>query len=100
MWTYPAESILAIAQSVIYRLCNDSKMMVVNRRSTASDLSRQLSSATESTVSRQTEYRRLGHIGLYARRPVRGVPLTATHCRVRLPGVESMYCGHHNSGLV
>ncbi|GFW32893.1 transposable element Tcb1 transposase [Trichonephila clavipes] len=52
-----------------------------NRRSTASDLSRQLSSATGTTVSRQTVYRRLGHIGLYARRPVRCVPLTATHCR-------------------
>ncbi|GFV15346.1 HTH_Tnp_Tc3_2 domain-containing protein [Trichonephila clavipes] len=55
-----------------------------NRRSTASDLSRQLSSATGTTVSRQTVDRRLGHIGLYARRPVRCVPLTATHCRLRL----------------
>ncbi|GFS52888.1 transposable element Tcb1 transposase [Trichonephila clavipes] len=55
-----------------------------NRRSTASDLSRQLSSATGMTVSRQTVYRRLGHIGLYARRPVRCVPLIATHCRLRL----------------
>ncbi|GFW07679.1 transposable element Tcb1 transposase [Trichonephila clavipes] len=55
-----------------------------NRRSTASDLSRQLSSATGTTVSRQTVYRRLGHIGLHARRPVRCVPLTATHCRLRL----------------
>ncbi|GBM82745.1 hypothetical protein AVEN_66248-1 [Araneus ventricosus] len=55
-----------------------------NRRSTASDLSRQLSSATGTTVSRQTVYRRLGHIGLYARKPVRCVPLTATHCRLRL----------------
>ncbi|GFX51751.1 transposable element Tcb2 transposase [Trichonephila clavipes] len=27
---------------------------------------------------------RLGHIGLYARRPVRCVPLTATHCCLRL----------------
>ncbi|GFS97353.1 HTH_Tnp_Tc3_2 domain-containing protein [Trichonephila clavipes] len=35
-----------------------------NRRSTASDLSRQLSSAAGTTVSRQTVYRRLGHIGL------------------------------------
>ncbi|GFV87710.1 acyl-CoA synthetase family member 2, mitochondrial [Trichonephila clavipes] len=35
-----------------------------NRRSTASDLSRQLSSATGTTVSRQIMYRRLGHIGL------------------------------------
>ncbi|GFU12269.1 HTH_Tnp_Tc3_2 domain-containing protein [Trichonephila clavipes] len=55
-----------------------------NRRSTASDLSLQLSSATGATVSRQTMYRRLGHIGLYARRSVRCVPLTATHCRLRL----------------
>ncbi|GFW66587.1 HTH_Tnp_Tc3_2 domain-containing protein [Trichonephila clavipes] len=55
-----------------------------NRRSTKSDLSRQLSSATDTTVSRQTVYRRLGHIGLYARRPVRCIPLTATHCHLRL----------------
>ncbi|GFU28389.1 transposable element Tcb2 transposase [Trichonephila clavipes] len=44
-----------------------------NRRSTASDLSRQLSSAIGTTISRQTVYRRLGHIGLCARRPVRRV---------------------------
>ncbi|GFY27735.1 transposable element Tcb1 transposase [Trichonephila clavipes] len=55
-----------------------------NRRSTASDLSPQLSSATGTTVSRQTMYRRLGHIGLYARKSVRCVPLTATHCQLRL----------------
>ncbi|GFX68840.1 HTH_Tnp_Tc3_2 domain-containing protein [Trichonephila clavipes] len=55
-----------------------------NRWSTASDLSRQLSSATGTTVSRQTVYRRLGHIGLYARRPLRCVPLTATHCHLQL----------------
>ncbi|GFU17760.1 transposable element Tc1 transposase [Trichonephila clavipes] len=55
-----------------------------NRRSTASDLSRQLSSATGMIVSRQTVYRRFGHIGLYARRPVACVPLTATHCRLLL----------------
>ncbi|GFT86593.1 HTH_Tnp_Tc3_2 domain-containing protein [Trichonephila clavipes] len=55
-----------------------------NRQNTASDLSHQLSSATGTTVSRQTVYRRLGYIGLYARRPVRCVPLTATHCRLRL----------------
>ncbi|GFU19510.1 transposable element Tcb1 transposase [Trichonephila clavipes] len=55
-----------------------------NRRSTASDLSRLLSLATGTTVSRQTVCRRLGHIGLYARRPVRCVLLTATHCRLRL----------------
>ncbi|GFT12623.1 transposable element Tcb2 transposase [Trichonephila clavipes] len=55
-----------------------------NRRSTASNLSRQLSSATGTTVSRQAVYRRLGHIGLDARRPVRCVPLTTTHCHLRL----------------
>ncbi|GFY25547.1 HTH_Tnp_Tc3_2 domain-containing protein [Trichonephila clavipes] len=55
-----------------------------NRRSTASDLSRQHSSATGTTVLRQTMYKRLGHIGLYARRPVRCFPLTATYCRLRL----------------
>ncbi|KFM72497.1 Transposable element Tcb1 transposase, partial [Stegodyphus mimosarum] len=55
-----------------------------NRRSTASDLSHQLSSATGTIISRQTVYKRLGQIGLYARRLVRRVPLTATHCRLRL----------------
>ncbi|GFV46404.1 transposable element Tcb1 transposase [Trichonephila clavipes] len=35
-----------------------------NRRSPASDLSRQLSSATGMTVSRQTVYRCLGYIGV------------------------------------
>ncbi|GFV46299.1 HTH_Tnp_Tc3_2 domain-containing protein [Trichonephila clavipes] len=35
-----------------------------NRRSTSSDLSRQLSSATGTTISRQTVYRRLGLVGL------------------------------------
>ncbi|GFW89035.1 HTH_Tnp_Tc3_2 domain-containing protein [Trichonephila clavipes] len=78
---------LGIAQSVISRLWQQFQDDVTakrNRRSTASDLSRQLSSATGTTFSRQTMYRRLGHIGLYARRPVRCVPLTATHCRLRL----------------
>ncbi|GFX06996.1 transposable element Tcb1 transposase [Trichonephila clavipes] len=63
---------------------NDSKMMVINRRNTSSDLSRQLSSATGTTVSTKSVYRRFGHIGLYTRRPVRCVPLTATHCHLRL----------------
>ncbi|GFV84239.1 transposable element Tcb2 transposase [Trichonephila clavipes] len=47
---------------------NENRYMAVsakrNRWSTASDRSRQLSSATGTTVSRQTVYRRLGHIGL------------------------------------
>ncbi|GFX71378.1 HTH_Tnp_Tc3_2 domain-containing protein [Trichonephila clavipes] len=74
-----------------------------NGRSAASELSPQLSSDTGTTVSRQTVYRRLGHIGLYARRPVRCVPHTATHCRLRLPWSREhacTHCGHHNSGLV
>ncbi|GFV82705.1 transposable element Tcb1 transposase [Trichonephila clavipes] len=78
---------LEITQSVISRLWQrfqDDVTAKRNRQSTASDLSRQLSSATGTTVSRQTVFRRLGHIGLYARRPVRCVPLTATHCRLRL----------------
>ncbi|GFT62507.1 HTH_Tnp_Tc3_2 domain-containing protein [Trichonephila clavipes] len=95
MWTYPAGSIRGTwdPQSVISRLCqrfqDDGNVYLAatakrNRRSAASGLSRQLSSTTGTTVSRQTVYRRLGHIGLYARRPVRCVPLTATHCRLRL----------------
>ncbi|GFT16990.1 transposable element Tcb1 transposase [Trichonephila clavipes] len=66
---------------------NDSKMMLPPKETvwrTASDLSRQLSSATSTTVSRQNVYRRLWRNGLYARRPVRCVPLSATHCRLRL----------------
>ncbi|GFU97452.1 transposable element Tcb1 transposase [Trichonephila clavipes] len=113
MWTSQLEvsEELGIAQSVISRLwrrfkdqgnvsrCystgrpqvttpNEERYLAVtdkrSRRSTASDLSRQLSSATRTTVSRQTVYRRLGHIVLRARRPVIYVPLTATHCRLRL----------------
>ncbi|GFX20577.1 transposable element Tcb1 transposase [Trichonephila clavipes] len=72
---------LGIAQSVISRLW---QRFQDDGNSTVSDLSRQLSSATGTTVSRQTVYRRLGHIGLHARKPVRCVPLTATHCRLRL----------------
>ncbi|GFV04890.1 HTH_Tnp_Tc3_2 domain-containing protein [Trichonephila clavipes] len=74
---------LGIAQSVISRLWQRFQDDG-NKQGTASDLSRQFSSATGTTVSRQTVYRRLGHIGLYARRPVRCVPLTATHCHLRL----------------
>ncbi|GFT21487.1 transposable element Tcb1 transposase [Trichonephila clavipes] len=68
---------LGIAQSVISRLWQ-------RFQDDASDLSRQLSSDTGTTVSRQTMYRRLGYTGLYARRPVRCVPLAATHCHLRL----------------
>ncbi|GFV45779.1 transposable element Tcb2 transposase [Trichonephila clavipes] len=79
-WKYPRNLELPRVSSPGFG--NDSKMM--KQRSTASDLSRQLSSATGTTVSRQTVYRRLGHIGLYARRPARCVPFTTTYGRLRL----------------
>ncbi|GFX66844.1 transposable element Tcb2 transposase [Trichonephila clavipes] len=82
MLTYPAGSIRGIWNIPECRF-QDDVTAKRSRRSTASDLSRQLSSATGTTVSRQTVYRRLGYIGLNARRPVRCVPLTATHCLLR-----------------
>ncbi|GFV11143.1 HTH_Tnp_Tc3_2 domain-containing protein [Trichonephila clavipes] len=106
MWTYPTGSIRATwnlpechlqalyAPKSRFHVLDDGHQCEVyiylavtakrNRRSTASDLPRQLSSATGTTVLRQTLYRCLGHIGLYARRSVRCFPLTATHCRLRL----------------
>ncbi|GFX60411.1 transposable element Tcb2 transposase [Trichonephila clavipes] len=93
MWTYPAGSIRGTWNRPE---CHPQALTTIPRRwnrlrkETASDLSRQLSSATGTTASRQTVYRRLGHIGLYARGSNGCVPLTATHCR--------LHCGHHNSG--
>ncbi|GFY09763.1 transposable element Tcb1 transposase [Trichonephila clavipes] len=55
----------------------------LSRWSTASDLS-VVSAAMGTTISRQTMYKHLGHIGLYARRPVRCVQLMATHCHQQL----------------
>ncbi|GFU21103.1 transposable element Tcb1 transposase [Trichonephila clavipes] len=66
---------------------NGSKMMVMRVDVTAQvapELQRRMRTATGTAVSRQTVYRCLGHIGPYARRPVRCVPLTATHCHLRL----------------
>ncbi|GFS79803.1 HTH_Tnp_Tc3_2 domain-containing protein [Trichonephila clavipes] len=40
------------------------------------------------TVSKYTVYIRLGQIGLYFRRLVRCVPLTATHSRLRLAWIR------------
>ncbi|GFS68770.1 HTH_Tnp_Tc3_2 domain-containing protein [Trichonephila clavipes] len=78
---------LGITQSVISRLWqrfqddgNVSRCYSTGRP----ELQRRMRTATSMTVSRQTVYRRLGHIGLYARRSVGCVPLTATHCRLRL----------------
>ncbi|GFY30213.1 HTH_Tnp_Tc3_2 domain-containing protein [Trichonephila clavipes] len=55
-----------------------------SRRSTVSDLSRQLSATMGMTVSWQSMYRRLVHIGLYAHKTIRCIPLTVTRCRQRL----------------
>ncbi|GFU90177.1 nibrin [Trichonephila clavipes] len=78
---------LGVAQSAISRLwqrIQDDVTAKRNRRSTASNLSRQLSSDTSTTVSRQSAYRRLWHIDMYARRAVRYVPLTTNYFRLRL----------------
>ncbi|GFX56375.1 transposable element Tcb1 transposase [Trichonephila clavipes] len=75
---------LGIAQSVISRLWQRFQDDGNKQTEHSIRLSRQLSSATGTTVSRQTVYRRLGHIGLYARRPIRCVLLTTTHCRLQL----------------
>ncbi|GFX84994.1 HTH_Tnp_Tc3_2 domain-containing protein [Trichonephila clavipes] len=81
-WKYPRNLESPRVSKLWQRFQDDANMS--RCYSTASDLSRQLSSATGTTVSRQTMYRRLGHVGLYVRRPVRCVSLTATHCRLRL----------------
>ncbi|GFS83083.1 transposable element Tcb1 transposase [Trichonephila clavipes] len=41
-----------------------------------------------STGRPELQRRMTGHIGLYARRPVICVPLTATHCRLRLTWIK------------
>ncbi|GFW76663.1 HTH_Tnp_Tc3_2 domain-containing protein [Trichonephila clavipes] len=69
---------IGIAKSVISRLWQ--RFQDDGNKQTEHSI-RPVSSATGTTVSRQTVYRRLGHIG---RRPVRCVPPTATHCRLRL----------------
>ncbi|GFY29815.1 HTH_Tnp_Tc3_2 domain-containing protein [Trichonephila clavipes] len=79
-WKYPRNFESPRMSSPGFR--NDSKMMKQKEHSIKPV--RQLSSSTGMTLLKQTVYRRLGHIGLYARRPVRCVPLTATHCRLRL----------------
>ncbi|GFX00189.1 transposable element Tcb1 transposase [Trichonephila clavipes] len=76
------ESMIKAATEIVEKKQNLSSDILL--RSTASDPTRQLSSVTGTTVSRQTMYRHIGHIGLYVRSPVRSFPLTAAHCRLRL----------------
>ncbi|GFX67746.1 transposable element Tcb2 transposase [Trichonephila clavipes] len=72
---------LGIAQSVISKLWQRFQYeMEISRRSAASNVSRQLSAASSTEVSKQTVNRRLRHSGLYARRLLRCVPLTVAHC--------------------
>ncbi|GFS50685.1 HTH_Tnp_Tc3_2 domain-containing protein [Trichonephila clavipes] len=61
---------------------NDSKMMKQTEHS-ISPVSSALFSYRYDSFKADV-YRRLRHIGQYARRPVRCVPLTATHCHLRL----------------
>ncbi|GFV99884.1 transposable element Tcb1 transposase [Trichonephila clavipes] len=72
---------LGIAQSVISSLWQ--RFQDDGNKQTEYSI-RPVSSATGTTVARQTVYRRLGHIGLYAHSSVRCVPFTATHCHLRL----------------
>ncbi|GFS79052.1 transposable element Tcb1 transposase [Trichonephila clavipes] len=54
-----------------------------NRRQTAGEIARHTTQATERPISRFTVARRLHGGGLFARRPVRCVPLTPSHRRRR-----------------
>ncbi|GFW20458.1 transposable element Tcb2 transposase [Trichonephila clavipes] len=61
-----------------------------NRRQTAGEIARHTTQATERPISRFTVARRLPGGGLFARRPVRCVPLTPAHRRKR-----SLWCREH-----
>ncbi|GFX20629.1 transposable element Tcb2 transposase [Trichonephila clavipes] len=63
-----------------------------NRRPTAGEIARQTTQATGRPISRFTEARRLHGGGLFARRPVRCVPLTPAHRRRR-----SLWCREHRN---
>ncbi|GFW47618.1 transposable element Tcb1 transposase [Trichonephila clavipes] len=73
---------LGIAQSVISRLSQ--RFQEDGNVSRCYSTSRSRVTTPYEDHYRQTVYRHLGHIGLYARRPVRCVPHTATQCRLRL----------------
>ncbi|GFU22118.1 transposable element Tcb2 transposase [Trichonephila clavipes] len=63
-----------------------------NRRQTAGEISRRTTQATGRPISRFTVARRLHGGGLFARRPVRCVPLTPAHRRRR-----SLWCREHRN---
>ncbi|GFU82570.1 transposable element Tcb1 transposase [Trichonephila clavipes] len=63
-----------------------------SRRQTAGEIARHTTQATERPISRFTLVRRLQGVGLFARRPVRWVPLTPAHRRRR-----SLWCREHRN---
>ncbi|GFX96606.1 transposable element Tc1 transposase [Trichonephila clavipes] len=63
-----------------------------NRRQTAGEIARHATQATGRPISRFTVARRLHGGGLFARRPVRCVPLTPAHRRRR-----SLWCREHRN---
>ncbi|GFW46525.1 transposable element Tcb2 transposase [Trichonephila clavipes] len=63
-----------------------------NRRQTAGEIARHTTQATGRPISRFTVARRLHGGGLFARRPVRCVPLTPAHRRRR-----SLWCRVHRN---
>ncbi|GFV97306.1 transposable element Tc1 transposase [Trichonephila clavipes] len=63
-----------------------------NRRQTAGEIARHTAQATGRPISRFTVARRLHGGGLFARRPVRCVPLTPAHRRRR-----SLWCREHRN---
>ncbi|GFY02960.1 transposable element Tcb2 transposase [Trichonephila clavipes] len=64
----------------------------INRRQTAGEIARHTTQATGRPISRFTVARRLHGGGLFARRPVRCVPLTPAHRRRR-----SLWCREHRN---
>ncbi|GFV67987.1 transposable element Tcb2 transposase [Trichonephila clavipes] len=63
-----------------------------NRRQTAGEITRHTTQATGRPISRFTVARRLHGGGLFARRPVRCVPLTPAHRRR-----HSLWCREHRN---
>ncbi|GFT41427.1 transposable element Tcb1 transposase [Trichonephila clavipes] len=63
-----------------------------NRRKTAGEIANHRTQATGRPISRFTVARRLHGGGLFARRPVRCVPLTPVHWRRR-----SLWCREHQN---
>ncbi|GFX00775.1 transposable element Tc1 transposase [Trichonephila clavipes] len=63
-----------------------------NRRQTAGEITRHTTQATGRPIPRFTEARRLHGGGLFARRPVRYVPVTPAHRRSR-----SLWCREHRN---